>query len=154
MESRWHNRVVTVVRARPQRLRRVCWASAGAIFVVFAAMGLLLRGTNGNGVSFHPGDRLAVGGVGLLAAAAVLTLTRPSVEADAERIRVRNVLGSYDLPWAVVRAVRFDAGSPWVTLDLADDEQVAVMAVQAVDKEYAVTAVNGLRSLFAAAQQL
>jgi Bacterial PH domain len=81
----------------------------------------------------------------------VLTLTRPRVEADAEGIRVRNLLGSYELPWAVVRAVRFGRGAPWATLDLRDDDVVAVMAVQAVDKQYAVDAVRGLRALHAAA---
>ncbi len=141
---------MTVVRARPQRLRRVCWASAVGIVVVFAVLGFFLHGNNGNGVAFHTGDQIAVGGLGVLAAAAVLTLTRPLVEADERHIRIRNVLGSYDLPWTMVRAVRFDPGSPWVTLDLADDAQVAVMAVQAVDKEYALQAVTGLRSLLAA----
>jgi len=146
---------VTVVRARPQRLRRVCWASAGAIVVVFVLLGFALHGSNnGNGVVFHTGDQIATGGLGLLVAAAVLTLTRPYVEADDSHVRIRNIVGSYDLPWSVVRGVRFDPGSPWATLDLADDDEVAVMAVQAVDKDYAVTAVTGLRSLLAAHQQV
>jgi hypothetical protein len=143
---------VTVVRARPQRLRRVCWLSAAAIVAVFVAFGGMLNGRPGSGMVFHAGDRLAVGGIGVVAALAVLSLTRPRVEADEHRIRIRNVLGSYDLPWEVVSAVRFDATSPWVVLDLADDDEVAVMAVQAVDKQYAVEAVTGLRSLLAASR--
>ncbi len=143
---------MTVVRARPQRVRRVCLASAAGIVGLFALFGFLLHGNNGNGVPFHTGDQIALAGLGLLFAAGVLTLTRPRVEADERHIRVRNVLGSYDLPWAVVRAIRFDPGSPWMTLELADDDQVAVMAVQAVDKEYALEAVTGLRALFAEQQ--
>jgi hypothetical protein len=65
---------------------------------------------------------------------------------------VRNLLGFYDLPWEVVRAVKFNRGAPWVTLELEDDDVVAVLAVQAADKEYALRAVRGLRALHEAAQ--
>ena len=43
-----------------------------------------------------------------------------------------------DLPWEVVRGVTFGRGAPWLTLDLHDDERVAVMAVQMSAKDYAV----------------
>jgi Bacterial PH domain len=48
--------------------------------------------------------------------------------------------------------VRFDRGSPWASLELRDDDVVQVMAVQVMDKEYAVDAVRALRHLLAAAQ--
>jgi hypothetical protein len=144
---------VTVVRARPQRLRRVCWSSAVAIVVVFTGLALLLRRSADHGVVFHTGDQVAMIGLGVLTAAGILAFTRPRVEADDRLIRVRNVVGSYDLPWEVVRAVRFDRGSPWVTLDLADDDRVAVMAVQAVDRGYALAAVTGLRALLDASRK-
>jgi hypothetical protein len=83
----------------------------------------------------------------------VLLFTRPRVWADRQGIRVRNVLGSYELPWEVVRAVRFNASSPWATLDLADDDTVAVMAIQRSDKDSALTAIRGLRALLAAHQR-
>jgi len=138
-----------MVRARPQRLRIVCWASAAAIVVFFAVVGTALRGGTEGGGSFNASDQLAMVGLGVLLAAGVLTLTRPRVEADDRGVRVRNVIGGYDLPWSVVRAVRFDDGSPWASLELLDDETVAVMAVQANDKAYAVEAVRGLRRLHA-----
>ncbi|PZS34275.1 MAG: hypothetical protein DLM59_05065 [Pseudonocardiales bacterium] len=115
-------------------------------------MALILRQRDDHGVVFHTGDQVAMAGLGVLLAAAVLAFTRPQVEADERHIRVRNVIGSYDLPWEVVRSVRFDRSSPWVTLDLADDDQVAVMAVQAADKSYALTAVTGLRELLVASR--
>ena len=62
-----------------------------------------------------------------------------------------NVVGGYDLPWSVVRAVRFDRNSPWATLELANDEQVSVHALQAADKDYAVDGVRALRALHSAA---
>jgi hypothetical protein len=68
-----------------------------------------------------------------------------------DRIQVRNVIGTFDLPWAVVRAVRFDRNSPWAVLELHDDETVSVHALQAADKNYAVEGVRALRALHAAA---
>ena len=62
-------------------------------------------------------------GLGLLIGLGILAFTRPRVRADADGIKIRNVVGSYDLPWSVVRAVRFDRNSPWATLELYDDER-------------------------------
>src|SRR2546423_11021983 len=91
-------------------------------------------------------------GLGVLAALGILMFTRPRVDADERGIRVRNVIGSYDLPWDVVRSVEFRRGSPWASLELRDDDMVAIMAVQAADKGRAVAAVRALRALLAAAQ--
>ena len=85
----------------------------------------------------------------LLAAGASLLLARPSLEADDSGVRVRNLFGTVDLPWAVIRGVRFNRGSPWVTLDLHDDDLISVLALQAADKEHAVRAVRALRDLHA-----
>ena len=90
-------------------------------------------------------------GLGVLVALGILLFTRPRVDADAHGIRVRNLIGGYELPWSVVRAVRFDRGSPWAALELDDDDLVSVMALQATDKEYAVEGVRALRALHAAA---
>jgi hypothetical protein len=144
--------VPEVVRARPQRIRLLVWVAAPVIVVVFTLIALGLHGDiNETGAVFQRADQVAMILLGVLAAAATLIFTRPSVEADARGIRVRNLLGSYDLPWEVVRSIRFNRGASWVTLDLEDDDVVAVLAVQAADKEYAVRAVRGLRALHAAA---
>ncbi|MBX6721880.1 MAG: PH domain-containing protein, partial [Dactylosporangium sp.] len=58
-----------------------------------------------------------------------------------------NVIGGYELPWEVVRAVRFERGAPWVSLELVDDDLVAVMAIQRADKEHAVAAARALRAM-------
>jgi hypothetical protein len=123
---------------------------AGAVVVIFTAVGIGLRGTTDGGAGvFHTSDQIAMIGLGLLGAAGILMFTRPRVSADAKGIRVRNLIGGYDLPWEVVRSIRFDRGAPWASLELRDDDIVAVMAVQAADKEYAVAAVRALRSLLA-----
>jgi hypothetical protein len=139
----------SAVSFRPRRLRRVCWASAAAVVIVFTAVSFGLRGSLGGdspGV-YQRGDQLAMIGLGVLAAAGILLFARPLVIADEHTVRIRNVVGGYDLPWEVVRAVRFDRGSAWASLELSDDDVVGVMAVQAGDKEYAVEAVRALRAL-------
>jgi hypothetical protein len=142
---------------RPRKVRRVCWVLAPTVVLVFGLLALLLSGSvgsstgDGDGV-FQPGDTVAMVALGLLAGAAILLFTRPRVEADGEHIKIQNVLGGYDLPWSVVRRIRFDRGNPWVSLELEDDDVVAVMAVQAADKDHAVAAVRALRALHTAAQ--
>jgi hypothetical protein len=138
------------VRARPQRLRILCWVSATVIVALFTLVATALRGGTEGGGSFAAGDQAAMVGLGVLLAAGVLAISRPRLSADARGLRIRNIVGGYELPWTVVRAVRFDDHAPWASLELADDERVAVMAVQAADKEYAVAAVRRLRALLAA----
>jgi hypothetical protein len=144
---------LTPVRARPVKATRVAWVLAVLVIAVFSAVGTTLRGAtdSGKGV-FQAGDQAAMIGLGILAALGVLMFTRPRVSADARGIRIRNVIGSYDLPWNVVRSIEFRRGSPWASLELRDDEVVAIMAVQAADRAYAVTAVRGLRALLAESQ--
>jgi hypothetical protein len=108
---------------------------------------------NAGSAAFGTGDRIAMIALGVLGAMGILLMARPRVEADAGGIRVRNLVGGYELPWSMVRAVRFHRGSPWAALELVDDDIVAVMAVQATDKEYAVEGVRALRALHAAATE-
>jgi hypothetical protein len=141
------------VIARGQKVQRVAYIAAAAIILVFAGVALTLRGKTESGRSyFHPEDQIAMTLLGLLAAAAILWFTRPRIVADRNGLRIRNLLGWIDVPWEIVTAVRFDRGSPWVAIDLRDDDVISVMAVQAADKEYAVAAVRGLRALLVASQ--
>jgi hypothetical protein len=142
-----------VVFARPRKIRLLVFAFAPVIVVVFTLISISLHGTiNDHGAVFETADHWAMIILGVVVALISLIFARPSVRADAETIRVQNMLGSYELPWSIVRAVRFNRGSSWVTLDLHDDDVVAVLAVQATDKEYAVDVVRRLRALHAAAQ--
>jgi len=134
------------VVVRPVRLVRVCRAAALLLVVVFAVVALSLRRGGGADV-FGVADQVAMMTMGLLGAAGVLSLTRARVEADLTGIRVRNVVGEKVLPWQVVRGVRLDEGASWATLDLQDDDTVALLAVQSNDKERAVRAVLALRQL-------
>jgi hypothetical protein len=137
---------------RPKRIRWVAGIAAVAVVALFTALSFGLHGATGDGMGqFARGDQAAMIGLGVLAGLGILAFTRPRVRADAHGLTVRNVIGGYDLPWSVVRAVRFDRNSAWATLELHDDETVPVHALQAADKEYAVEGVRVLRAFHTAA---
>ena len=141
-----------VLVVRPHRLRQVCVVLAVVVVVGFTAVALALGAAPPGELTFRPPDQAALIVLSLLIAAGLMVLTAARVEADADGIRVRNALKVTVLPWAVVQAVRFDDGSPWASLDLHDDDTVALFAVQANDKERAVEAVRALRALLDASR--
>lgn len=64
-------------------------------------------------------------------------------------IAVRNVVVERVVPWDEVVGVSFPEGSRWARVDIADFEYVPVVAIQAVDGERAVQAMETLRALTA-----
>ena len=141
------------VVVRPRRLARVCWALAAFVLVAFAGVAVALGRTPPGDLTFRLPDQIAMFGIGVLVAIGLLGFTRARVEADLHGVRVRTVLSEKVLPWQVVRGVRLDAGSPWASLELQDDETVALFAVQANDGDSAVQAVLDLRALLRASRE-
>jgi hypothetical protein len=141
------------VEFRPKRIRWVAGIGAAAVTLLFTAISFGLHGSAGfeDSGTFQRGDQAAMIGLGVLIGLGFLAFTRPRVWADADGVKIRNVIGGYQLPWSVVRAVRFDRSAAWATLDLLDDDVVSVHALQAVDKDYAVDGVRSLRALHSAA---
>jgi hypothetical protein len=142
--------VTDTVTAVPRMMRAICVAAAAVVLLVTIVVGLLLKSSSTGVVSFRTSDQVAMIVLGVLLAVGILLLARPRVDADDDGVRVRNILGSHDLPWAAVRSVRFERKSSWATLLLVTGEEVAVLALQAADGERAVAAVEGLRALLAA----
>jgi hypothetical protein len=132
----------------------MAWILAVAVLVVFTLVGTGLRGETGDGYgTFQRGDQFAMVGLGVLFALGILLFTRLRVEADEKGIRVRNLVGGYDLPWDMVRSIRFNRGTPWASLELSDEDLLPMMALQAADKQYAVDGVRALRALLEASQR-
>lgn len=136
------------LQVRPRRARVVAVLSALVLIAVFTAVALLLRRTP-TGVYFRVSDQVAMVVLGVLLAGAALLFARPRLRADADGVEVRNLLGSRRLPWDLVLAVSFPDGTPWARLELPDDEYIAVLAIQAADRQHAVRALRDLRALHA-----
>jgi hypothetical protein len=137
------------VSARPHRLVVVAWVCAVAVVIVFSLIATALTGQTEGGGVFARGDQAAMVGLGILMALGILLFTRPRVRADERGLHVRNLMATYDLPWEVVRAVRFNDSSPWASLDLEDDDTIGMMAIQRSDRATSLAAVRGLRALLA-----
>ncbi len=131
---------------RPYRVRWVAGIAATVVVVVSVTAAVLLRKTP-TGVHFRFADQVSLMIIGLFLAGGVLLLARPRLRVDPGGLEVRNVLLTKRLPWDLVLGVSFPDGSPWARLELPDDEYVAVMALQAVDRERAVRAMRRLREL-------
>jgi hypothetical protein len=142
------------VSAVPRRLRIICAAAAAVVVAAMVVVGLLLKSSATGVVTFRTSDQVAMIGLGVLMGAGILLLGRSRVDADADGIRVRNILGRHELPWSAVKAVRFDRNSAWASLLLGNDDELAVLAIQAGDRMRAVDAVEGLRALLAHARSL
>lgn len=138
------------VDAVPRRMRLVCGVTAAVVVVVMVVVAVLLKHSSTGVVSFHTSDQVAMVLLGLILGAGILVLGRSRVDADRSGVRVRNILITRRLPWEMVRAVRFERSSSWATLLLANGDELAVLALQAVDGERTVRAVDGLRAWVAA----
>ncbi len=136
------------LQVRPRRVRVVAAVSAVVLIAVFSVVAALLRKTP-TGVYFRVSDQVAMVLLGVLLAGAALLFARPRLRADADGVEVRNLLFARWLPWELVLAVSFPDGTPWARLELPDDEYIAVMAIQAVDRQHAVRALRSLRALHA-----
>ncbi|MDD4867591.1 MAG: PH domain-containing protein, partial [Mycobacterium sp.] len=109
----------------------------------------LLLKISSTGVIFQTSDQVAMVVLGLVVAGAVLLFARPRLRVGPAGLSVRNFLGDKLIQWPEVVDVSFPPGSRWARIDLPDDEYIPVLAIQAVDKERAVQAMDTVRSLLA-----
>lgn len=92
-----------------------------------------------------------VGIVGFGALVAWFLWRQASVRAvpDDEGVTVRNLLLTRHVTWAEIVSVRFGHGRPWVQLDLADGDTLAVMGVQRADGAHADAEARRMATLVA-----
>jgi hypothetical protein len=136
------------VELRPHRTPIFAYAAALLIAAAHIVVGLLLK-IRSSGVIFQTSDQVAMAVLGLVIAGAVLLFARPRLRVGPSGLAVRNLLGYRLVPWSEVVGVSFPAGRRWARIDLPDDEYIPVMAIQAVDKDRAVDAMDTVRSLLA-----
>ncbi len=142
------NRDVWDVELRAHRTPLFAYAAAFVIAAVHIVVGFLLKARS-SGVIFQTADQVAMALLGLVIAGFVLLFARPRLRVGPTGMSVRNLLGDRIIGWPDVVGVSFPVGSRWARIDLPDDEYIPVMAIQAVDKDRAVDAMDTVRSLFA-----
>jgi hypothetical protein len=140
------NRDTWDVQLRPRLTPYFAYAAAFVIVAAHVMVGLLLK-IKSSGVVFQTADQLAIGALGLVIAGFVLLFARPRLRVGAAGLSVRNMLGDRLVPWSDVVGVSFPTGARWARIDLPDDEYVPLMAIQAVDKDRAVAAMDTVRTL-------
>ena len=121
----------------------------GAAIIIAAAhivVGFLLK-VGSTGVIFQTADQVGIALVGVVIGAVVLQFVRPRLRVGPAGLSVRNLLGDKLIPWSDVVGVSFPIGARWARLDLPDDEYIPLMAIQAVDKDRAVAAMETVRTL-------
>jgi len=136
------------IEVRPHLTPYFAYGAALLIVSVGVVLGLLLKIAS-TGVVFQTADQVAIALLGVVIAGAVLLFARPRLRVGASGVAVRNLFGYRLIPWSDVVGVSFPRGSRWARVELPDDEYVPVMAIQAVDKERAVEAMERVRGLFA-----
>lgn len=129
---------------RPRLTPMFAYAAAAVLVVAHIAIGLVLK-IGSSGVVFQTADQVAMGVLGVVLAGLALLFTRPRLRVGAAGLSVRNVFSDKLIPWADVVGVSFPVGSRWARVDLPDDEYIPIMAIQAVDKERAVHAMDAVR---------
>jgi hypothetical protein len=131
---------------RPHLTPIFAYTAAAIVLAVHIAVGALLK-IRSTGVIFQTADQVAIALLGAVIAGAILLFARPRLRVGAPGVAVRNLLGYRLIPWADVVDVSFPRGARWARVDLPDDEYIPVMAIQAVDRDRAVDAMDRVRGL-------
>lgn len=138
------------VDARPVRAGRIANVTALVVFAVFVVVALVMPHANA-GATFGWKDQVFTVVLGAIIAGGLHLPARPRLRADTEAVHMRSYLGNWrTVPWDVVVAVEFPRNVRFARLVLPGDETLALYAVQRLDGERAVAAMQELRRLFAA----
>ncbi len=127
---------------RPRLARWVTLAIGVVALLLTVVLVVALR-------ELHWTDRTGFAVVGLLVVWFCWREAAVVARPDDDGLTVRNLLVVRRLTWAEVVDVRFGEGRPWVQLDLADGDTLAVMAIQRADGTTALQEARRLATLVA-----
>ena len=114
-------------RPRRGRILPLVLASVAVVVCTIVAIGMGAAG------EWQVGDQLALVGLGLALAAFLGRYASIKAVPDGAGLTVRNLMLTRTVTWDEVIEVRFPDGAPWVTLELDDGDELAVMAIQRAD---------------------
>ena len=131
---------------RPYRTPYFAYGAALIIFLAHVAVGVLLK-VGSTGLVFQTSDQVAIALLGAIIGGVVLLFARPRLRVGPSGVAVRNLISFKVIPWSEALSVSFPAGARWARLNLPDDEYIPLMAIQAIDKDRAVKAMDEVRDL-------
>ena len=132
----------TVFRPRRGRVVPLVMATVALVVTAGVALGMGRAGWAG-------GDQLALFGLGAGLAAFLGRYASIRAVGDEVGLTVRNLLLTRTVLWDEIVEVRFPDGAPWVSLELTDTDELAVMAIQRADGEDARAQARRLTALVA-----
>ncbi len=132
---------------RPRKSRIGAWIGAAISLGGFSALSFTLGEATAGGGAVTWVDQAGMVGLGAIGAGIGLSFLRLRVRADDKGIEVTNVASKRFFPWQLVTAINFTDKMTWATVELADDDEMSIMAIQVSDKERAVAAIKHLRAL-------
>ena len=133
---------------RPRRGRVVPAVMATIALVVTAAVALGMGRAGWSG-----GDQLALFGLGAGLASFLGRYASIRAVGDDVGLTVRNLLLTRTVLWEEIVEVRFPDGAPWVSVELSDTDELAVMAIQRADGDEAKAEAGRLAALVARHQR-
>lgn len=117
----------------PRQGRRVATTMAVLSAVVFTWVALAVPSGDPSVGGWAVPDRGLLIGCGLGLAAGLWRFASIRALPSTRGLVVRNLITTRTLEWTQIVQVQFGGGSPWVILDLADTDTVAIMAIQRAD---------------------
>ena len=118
---------------RPRQGRRVATTMAVLSVVIFTGLAMLMPWGDPSAGGWGASDRALLIGTGLLLGAGLWRFASIRAVPSTGGLVVRNLISTRKLEWAQIVRVQFGGGAPWVSVDLADTDTVAVMAIQRAD---------------------
>ena len=134
----------------PFRPRLARWVTVvmGVLVIVGAVVLVVLLPTDGP-TRYSAGDRAGILVVGALIAWFCQRQATVRAVPGPDGLTVRNLVVTRTIAWAEIVSVRFGQGRPWVQLDLADGDTLAVMGIQRADGAFADGEARRLATLVA-----
>lgn len=130
----------------PKKMSSIAYGVAAVIVLAGLTVAIVSQ-ENSTGAFLRTADQFAMAGLAVAVAGGVLLLTRPRLKAGAAGLAIRNVLGYRLIPWDQVIDVSFPPGKRWARVDLEHNEYIPVLAIQSLDQERAVDAMDTVRGL-------
>ncbi len=132
---------------RSRRGRAVALGAAATSVLVFTGVAIVVPGPEPGAVGWRPVDRVLVVLLGLAIAGLLWRYATIRAVPTRQGLTVRNLILTRTVEWPEVLRVGFSGGAPWVSLELADTEQLAVMAIQRADGAFGRAEASRLSAL-------